>query len=88
MTTGRKSIFTTITVPNNENPKNPHEITVQANKNYGICDMSPRVGEVLSDFQGRQLVFRGSDGNLYLNDTVTTELEAALNVVLNPKKED
>lgn len=89
MTTGRKSIFTTISVPNNENPKKPHEITVQANKNYAICDMSPRVGEVLSDFQGRQLVsINTRSGRRFLNGEVADELEAALNVVLNPKKED
>ena len=89
MTIGRKSITTVITVPNNENPKKPHEITVQANKNYAICDMSPRVNEVLSDFQGRQLVSKDLEtGNLYLNDEVIDELEAALNRELNPKKED
>lgn len=55
MALGRKSIYTVITIPNNENPEKPYKITVQANKNYGICDISPRVGEILSDFQGRQL---------------------------------
>lgn len=78
MTIGRKSITTVITVPNVENPKKPHEITVQANKNYGICDMAPRVGEILSDFQGRQIN----------NGDVISELESVLYVQLNPKKED
>lgn len=87
MTIGHKSITTVITVPNVENPKKPHEITVQVNKNYGICDMAPRVGEILSDFQGRQLV--GNDhGELFLNEEVVYELETALDNALNPKKED
>lgn len=99
MTIGRKSITTVITVNNNEtaqksktsgqNPKKPHEITVQANKNYAVCDMSPRINEVLSDFQGRQLVYKDmTSGQLYLNEEVVSELENALNIVLNPKKED
>lgn len=99
MTIGRKSITTVITVNNNEtaqksktsgqNPKKPHEITVQANKNYAVCDMSPRINEVLSDFQGRQLVYKDmTSGRLYLNEEVVSELENALNVALNPKKED
>ena len=99
MTIGRKSISTVITVNNNEtaqksstsgqNPKKPHEITVQANKNYAVCDMSPRINEGLSDFQGRQLVYKDmTSGQLYLNEEVVSELENALNVVLNPKKED
>lgn len=99
MTIGRKSITTVITVNNNEtaqksktsgqNPKKPHEITVQANKNYAVCDMSPRINEVLSDFQGRQLVYKDmTSGQLYLNEEVVSELENVLNIVLNPKKED
>lgn len=99
MKIGRKSITTVITVNNNEtaqksstsgqNPKKPHEITVQANKNYAICDMSPRVNEVLSDFQGRQLVYKDmTSGKLYLNEEIVSELENTLNVALNPKKED
>lgn len=89
MTIGRKSITAVITVNNNENPKKPLEITVQANKNYAICNMFPRINEVLSDFQGRQLVYKDmTSGQLYLNEEVTSELENALNVVLNPKKED
>lgn len=28
---------------------------VQANRNYGICDMEPRINEVFTDFQGRQI---------------------------------
>ena len=89
MTIGRKSITTVITVNNNENPKKPHEITVQANKNYAVCDISPRINEVLSDFQGRQFVYKDmTSGQLYLNEEVVSELENALNVALNPKKED
>lgn len=78
MTLGRKSISTVLSITNTENPKKPHEVVVQANKNYGICDMSPRVGEVLSDFQGRQIN----------NGDVISELESVLYVQLNPKKED
>lgn len=78
MTLGRKSISTVLSITNTENPKKPHEVVVQANKNYGICDMSPRAGEVLSDFQGRQIN----------NGDVISELESVLYVQLNPKKED
>lgn len=89
MTIGRKSITTVITVNNNENPKKPHEITIQANKNYAVCDISPRINEVLSDFQGRQLVYKNmTSGQLYLNEKVVSKLENAFNVALNPKKED
>lgn len=88
MKIGRKSITTIITVNNSENPKKPHEITVQANKNHAICDMAPRVNEVLSDFQGRQLVSTDlRTGKLYLNDDVVNELEVALDRELNPKKD-
>lgn len=78
MTLGRKSISISLSITNTENPKKPHEVVVQANKNYGICDMSPRVGEVLSDFQGRQIN----------NGDVISELEDVLYVQLNPRKED
>lgn len=89
MELGRKSISHRISIFNSENPKKPHEITVQANKNYAICDMSPRVGEILSDFQGRQLVHTDiRSGKLYLNEEVIDELETALNVALNPKSEN
>ncbi len=87
MKIGRKSITTIITVNNNENPNKPNEITVQANKNYAICDMSPRINEVLSDFQGRQLVCKNMmSGKLYLNEEAVSELETVLNNALNPKK--
>lgn len=78
MTLGRKSIYTVLNVTNTENPEKPHKVTVQANKNYGICDMSPRVGEILSDYQGQQI----NDGD------VMSHLENSLYVALNPKKED
>lgn len=88
MKIGRKSITTTITVNNSENSKKPHEITVQVNKNHAICDMAPRVSEVLSSFQGRQLVsINLRTGKLYLNDDVVNELEAALDCELNSKKD-
>ena len=78
MTLGRKSIYTVINIANTENPKKPHKVTVQANKNYGICDMSPRVGEILSDFQGRQIN----------DELVISSLEDSLYNELNTKKED
>lgn len=84
MTKGRKSIFTTVEIRNSENPKKPHIVEVQANKNYGICDMSPRVGEILSDFQGRQLVYK-ENNKLFINDAVVSELEEALETALNPE---
>lgn len=30
-------------------------VKVQANKNYGICDMEPRYESIFTDFQGRQI---------------------------------
>lgn len=30
-------------------------IKVQANKNYGICDMEPRYESIFTGFQGRQI---------------------------------
>jgi hypothetical protein len=30
-------------------------VKIQANKNYGICDMYPRINDVLSSFQGCQV---------------------------------
>ena len=51
--------------------------------------MSPRVNEVLSDFQGRQLVSKDlRSGKLYLNDDVVNELEVALNRELNPQSKN
>lgn len=78
MTLGRKSIYTVITISNNENPEKPYKITVQANKNYGICNISPRVGEILSDFQGRQIN----------DELVMSLLEETLYNELNTKKEN
>lgn len=83
MTLGRKSVSTTLTIANNENPQKPHRVTIQANKNYAICDMYPRVGEILSTFQGRQLCSTSG-----LNDVVVSALEDTLYVALNSKKED
>ena len=42
MTLGKKSIYTIINVTDTENPKNPYEVVVQANKNYGICSIAAR----------------------------------------------
>ncbi len=39
MAIGRKSIVTEITVLNQSNPASPFVVRVQANKNYGICDI-------------------------------------------------
>lgn len=83
MTLGRKSISATLTIANNENPQEPHRVTIQANKNHAICDMHPRVGEVMSTFQGRQLCSTSG-----LNNAVIDALEDALYVALNPKKEN
>lgn len=30
-------------------------IKVQANKNYGICDMEPKYDSIFTDFQGQQI---------------------------------
>lgn len=85
MALGRKSIYTVINVTNNVNPEKPHKVTVQANKNYGICDVllvtelgtKVRITEVLSVFQGRQI----NDSN------VVEHLWNVLNEVLNSVKE-
>lgn len=86
MTIGRNSITTVITVNNNVNPEKPYKITVQADKNYRICDMSPRVGEILTDFQGRQLAYQ-ADNDIFVNATVADELEKALETELNTIKD-
>lgn len=78
MTLGRKSIYTVINVSNTKNPEKSYKVTVQANKNYGICNMSPRVGEILSDFQGRQIN----------DELVMSSLEDSLYNELNTKKEN
>lgn len=78
MALGRKSIYTVINVSNTKNPEKPYKVTVQANKNYGICNMSPRVREILSDFQGRQIN----------DELVMSLLEETLYNELNAKKED
>lgn len=78
MTLGRNSIYNVLKIVNISNPAEPYKVTVQANKNYGICDMSPRVGEILSDFQGRQI----NDEN------IENALVEALFVALNPKSEN
>lgn len=55
MTLGHKSKYSSFYVTNEKNRKQPFKITIQANKNGAICDIEPRVGEVLSDFQGQQI---------------------------------
>lgn len=80
MTLGHKSISTTLIIHNNENPQKPYKVVVQADKNYAICDMSPRIGEVLSIFQGRQLC--STEG---LNEPIISVLEDVLYVELNKK---
>lgn len=52
---GRKSKTKSFIIPNNQNPSNSYNITVQYNKNGGICDIIPRIGNVFTDFQGKQL---------------------------------
>lgn len=36
---GAKSIVLNLKVTNNKNAKSPYEVKVQANKNYGLCDV-------------------------------------------------
>lgn len=85
MELGRKSIIVEIAVNNDDNCK----VVVQANKNFAICNMSPRIGEVLSTFQGRQLVYKDSiSGNILNNTETVLKLENALYTALNAKKED
>jgi allophanate hydrolase subunit 1 len=70
MQIGRKSIITTLKV-------NELTIMIQANKNYGIIDMEPRIDDVLSSFQGRQV-----------NDPTTMDyLENALITALTPEEQ-
>ena len=75
MELGRKSIVHTVSIPNNSNPKKPHEVNIQANKNYGICDVSHCRDRILSTYQGRQI----NDGE------VISEIEEILTVELNGK---
>ena len=81
MILGRKSIFITVNVTNNSNPNKPYKVIVQANKNHGICDMEPRVGEILTHFQGQQI-----NGKIH-GEPVLSEIEKALYVALNTEKE-
>lgn len=39
MAIGRKSRVVELSIHNNENPKAPHKVKVQANKHHGICDI-------------------------------------------------
>lgn len=55
MALGRKSIYQTLLIYNSQNISEPHKIVVQANKNFAICDIIPRVGNVLNYFQGQQI---------------------------------
>ena len=80
--TGRQFIMVKVKVFN-KNAKKEYSYKVSFNKNYGIYDIQPRVGEVLSDFQGRQLVYSDGRGGLYINDTVISELETAIYNTLN-----
>lgn len=36
---GRKSLVVELSIHNNENPKMPYKVKVQANRHYGICDI-------------------------------------------------
>lgn len=73
MEVGKKSIVLTVHIPNTKNPKKPHEVLIQANKNYGICDCSHCRDVVLKHFQGNQI----NDGN------VIEEIETVLLHELN-----
>lgn len=55
MELGKKSIVLTTSIPNNKNPKQPYEVAIQANKNYGICDCSHCRDIILAHFQGNQI---------------------------------
>lgn len=80
---GRKSIVTEFQVPCEALEKRV-TVLVQANKNYGICDIilvtSPedkvRLADVLSVFQGRQI----NDSN------VAEHLWNVLNETINPEE--
>lgn len=39
MAIGHKSRVVELSIHNNENPKAPHKVKVQANKHHGICDI-------------------------------------------------
>lgn len=55
MEIGKKSIVLTVQIPNNKNPKQPYEVNIQANKSFGICDISHCRDTILSAYQGRQI---------------------------------
>lgn len=85
MALGRKSIARKLEIPSNKDQKKLHVVLVQANKNYGICDVllvtepgkKVRMAEVLSIFQGKQ--FNDLD--------VVEHLWNVLNEILNPAKD-
>lgn len=85
MALGRKSIVRKLEIPNNKDQKKLHVVLIQANKNYGICDVllvtepgkKIRMAETLSTFQGKQ--FNDLD--------VVEHLWNVLNETLNPTED-
>ena len=84
-TIGRKSIVKKLEIPNHSDRKKVNAVLIQANKNYGICDIlrviepsgeKVRMSELLSEFQGRQI----NDENTIIH------LWNVLEEVLNPVK--
>lgn len=52
---GKKSITKQLLIVNKNNPKEPFKVLVQANKNFGIIEIQPRISKVFNEFQGRQI---------------------------------
>lgn len=59
---GRNSIVKKLLINNALNPKKPHWVFIQANKNHGICNIVlsekdkgiTRISEALAKYQGQQ----------------------------------
>lgn len=48
-----KSVTYKLKVKNVENPETPHEVFVQVNRRGGVCNITPRVGDIFNEVQGR-----------------------------------
>lgn len=56
MAIGRKSRVVELSIHNNENPKAPYKVKVQANKHHGICDIC------LYKEETKEITYTGPDG--------------------------
>lgn len=56
MAIGRKSRVVELSIHNNENPKSPFKVKVQANKHHGICDiiLCEEVSKEITTIEGKK----------------------------------